>query len=594
MADMKLFLELLVKNSSFRTELNRSGGDITNFTRNARAEFDALRGSVQSVKGMLVGLGLSYGFVQNQAMSARLDKGLTQVKQTAGEGTDAMKGLRKEFFLMGMETGRQVEGLKDGFDSLIQSGQSWKAARESTRGINIANAVTGANEKVLAGGLTVGATAFNIDLEKPGRALELLDKMTVAGRLGNAELENLSDIFARVGVNAASANFSFDRTLAFIESLSMVERQPERLATLADSTLRLFTNLRYMADAQKGTGVKFFDAKGGRRDPIQVLEEMRRKFQALKTDQQRAVFMQGAFGKADLDTIKGLRTLFNGDSLSRINQFTEQIGQAGGTLQRDLPDAISNAVDQTGRLKVALRQAGDEFAQPINKAVSSAIKYLLDSKDKGGLGLNGKEIAGMGAGAIVGGALLYRYGGKLARGLAGNLGSTAIGVAEGKALEKMAGVTPVFITGAAPGLNLGGGSAPVDALAGAGVGAAGRAAVAGSSLGVTGGAAGLFAAAGVPISMYLSSAGRKNGWGSGGIMSNDAYRYSNDRRNDVLGIDDARRDVFRAANVKNEIKLEVRIDKDGRMIATSNDMNTSIAANASWGAFEDAIMRPNL
>ena len=89
---------------------------------------------------------------------------------------------------MAKKSGENIDGLADGFNGLIQAGQSWKAAIESTKGINVASAVTGARGDVLAGGLTVGATAFNIDLEKEGKALEMLDKMVVAGRLGNAEL----------------------------------------------------------------------------------------------------------------------------------------------------------------------------------------------------------------------------------------------------------------------------------------------------------------------------------------------------------------------------------------------------------------------
>jgi len=337
MRDMKLFLELVARSTGFRTEMSNSGRAVNRFVQGAKGELNALKHAFSGVTGKLAGLGLGIGSVQQLAASARLDKSLSQIGQTAGEGEKQVKGLRQEFFLMGKETGQQVEDLKDGFNGLIQSGQTWRAALESTRGINIASAVTGAKQDILAGGLTVGATAFEIDLEKPGKALELLDKMVVAGRLGNAELENLSAIFARVGVNSASAGMGFEKTLAFIEGLSMVERQPERLATLADSTLRVFTNLRYMAAAQKATGVKFFDKAGGRRDPVAVLEDIRKKYALLRTDQQRALFIQAAFGKADLDTIKGIKTLLQGQSLDKVRDFTRKIEEAGGTLKEIFP-----------------------------------------------------------------------------------------------------------------------------------------------------------------------------------------------------------------------------------------------------------------
>ena len=80
-------------------------------------------------------------------------------------------------------------------------------------------------------------------------------------RLGNAELENLPDIFARVGGNAKAANFNLDQTLALVELLSKSEPQAERLATLVDSTMRVFTNMRYMKEAQKATGIGFYDER---------------------------------------------------------------------------------------------------------------------------------------------------------------------------------------------------------------------------------------------------------------------------------------------------------------------------------------------
>lgn len=571
MADMKLFIELLARSTGLKRELRDSENGFQRFGSVARRELSSIRQVSGSLQGQLAGLGLTVGALQQMKMSANLDKGLTQVKQTAGETGDVVKGLRGEFFEMSRQTGRDVDGMKTGFDSLIQSGQSWRAALESTRGINIANAVTGANEKTLAGGLTVGATAYNIDLEKPGQALVLLDKMTVAGRLGNAELENLSDIFARVGVNAASANMGFDKTLAFIEALSMVERQPERLATLADSTLRVFTNLRYMAAAQKGTGVKFFDAKGARRDTVEVLKDIKSKWDKLKTDRDRAVFIQRAFGKADLDTIKGIRTLLQGDSLNKVGAFTKQIGEAGGTLQRDLPEAISNAVDQGGRLKSVLRQAADEFAQPINRVFSDMVKFSLDKKVNGGLGLTGGQMLGSGAALVGGTYLAARLGNGALKGIAGRLlskgGSTALGVAEGKALQAATGVTPVFVTNW-PANGLPGVTPPV-------VSPAGTAAKYMAPLALYSLPAAVVAA---PfISKLISDKQRENGWGSQ-TFSRGSREY------EVMGIG-ARRPVQ-----KNEIKIDLQIDGQGRVFARSNDMSTSANIGGKRGSFFDALL----
>jgi TP901 family phage tail tape measure protein len=454
-------------NQGARRALDDSGRAVNRFTQGAKREFSELKGAVGSVGGMLAGLGISVGAVKVAMDSAGLDKSLTQIGQTAGASSREVAMLRSDLFRMGRESGQSIDDLKGGFDALVQSGLTMKEATSTLDGVNVAMAVTGANAQALSGGLTVAAQAFQFDLAKPGQALELLDKMTVAGRLGNAELQNLSDIFARVGVNAKSAGMDFDKTLAFIEGLSKGERNPERLATLAESTLRVFNNLNYQGAAQKATGVQFFDEKGNRRESLEVVNDLRTKYQQLTTDKQRALFIQAAFGKADLDTIKGIKALMTGDLLPQIKQFSGTIGQAGGTLKRDFGEATRNLIDQTGMLKNDLRQAADGFVKPINETMGLFIQFLRDKKENGGLELDGKDMIVGGSAALLGTILAARYGSKGLRSVAGKMlsggGSLAVGVAEGKALQAAAGVAPVFVTnwpGGASSSSPGGGSGP--------------------------------------------------------------------------------------------------------------------------------------
>ena len=410
-----------------------------------KAEVAAVRDAFGGVTGQITALAGGITAVSVAADSAKLDKALTGIQLNAGASREEVNALRADFFRMAKDSGRNVEDIKQGFGNLVAMGQSWQAARAEIDATNIAMAVTSASADKLTSALGVASEAYHIDLAQPGQALALLDKMTVAGRKGNAELENLSDIFARVGVNAANAGMGFDKTLAFIETLSLVERQPERLATLADSTLRLFNNDKYRKDAEKATGVKFFDAKGSRRDALAVMADLKKQFDKLKTDAQRDSFMNKAFGKADLDTLKGMRILLSGDSLSKANSFTDDIAKASGTLKREMPEAISNAVDQTGRLKAALREAADGFAQPINDTLQQAIKWGMDSKENGGLALSGQDMLLGGAGLAAGTLLAARYGGKAIGSLLGKGTDLATGVATGKALEEAAGVQSVYV-----------------------------------------------------------------------------------------------------------------------------------------------------
>jgi TP901 family phage tail tape measure protein len=469
--DLSIGLKLYADAARFVSGLTQAEGRVHRFGGAVKREFDAFKGAMGSVEGKLASIGVSVGVVSKIMQSARMDKSLMQIGQTAGVSRAEVAGLRRELFTMSEYTGQNVDDLQVGFNNAVQSGLNFREALPVIGGVNTAVAVTGANAERLTAGLTVAGQAFQFDLSKPGLAVELLDKMTVAGRQGNAELENLSDIFARVGVNASGAGMGFDKTLAFIETLSLIERQPERLATLADSTLRLFTNQKYMKDAAKATGVKFFDASGTRRDAVEVLKDIKKQYDKLTTDQARAGFLQKAFGHADLDTIKGLKTLLGGDSLTKMDEFSKQIAGAGGTLKKDLPEAIANSVDQVGRMRNALRHAADDFAQPINETLQNVIRWGMD-KNNGGLGINGKE-ALLGGGALALGTLAAaRYGSKGISSLAKRFGGTAAGVAEGKALEAAAGVTPVYVVNFPA--SLGGGAADIAGAAANAAGGAGK------------------------------------------------------------------------------------------------------------------------
>lgn len=457
--DLTLSMKLYADATRFVAGLTTGESGIRKLSSTAKREFDALKNTLNSVEGRLASIGVGIGTTAAIMQSANMDKQLTQIGQTAAASEKEVEFLRAELFRMAKETGQNLNDLQQGFNNAVQAGLEFDKALPVIDATNKAVAVTGAAADALTGSLTVASTAYDFDLGKPNLALSLLDKMTVAGRLGNAELENLSSIFGRIGPNAASAGFGFEQTLGFIEGLSMIERQPERLATLADSTLRLFTNLKYMKDAQKATGIKFFDTKtGDRRDPLKILADIKKQYDQIGNERDRALFTQKAFGNADLDTIKGMRILLSGDMLNRVKQFSSEITNASGTLEKDLLNAIDNSVDQVGRLKGALREAADGWARPINDTLANIIKYTMADKKDGGLGMDGQDMLLAGGGAIVGTALAARYGGKAIKGIAGKFGNVGTGVATGKALEAAAGVTPVYVV-----------NMPADGLAGFGL-----------------------------------------------------------------------------------------------------------------------------
>lgn len=472
--NLELALRLTADATRFMAGMAKGEGGLRKLGSAAKRELDAVGNAFRSVEGRLAQLGIGVSALAVGAQSANLDKDLVQLKLTAGATALEMNRMRDTLFSAQSATGQTVDELKGGVDALIAGGQSMAEATATVRPMAETLAVAKTNADALAKAMGVAGKMFDIDLSQADQARLLLDRMVVAGRAGNAELENLPDVFSRIGANAKESNLDINQTLALVETLSLVEPNAERLATLTDSTLRVFTNRKYMEDAAKATRVQFFNADKSRRDPLLVIEDIKKQYDKLKNDKDRFRLISKAFGAADQDTQRGLKTLLDNQSLSRLDEILRDIKGAGGTIARDLPEAISNSVDQVGRLRGELRKAADDFARPVNDTLSGLIKWGLDSKDNGGLGLSGNDIllgGAVGAAGIFGTA---RYGGKALKGLAGKLGGTAAGVATGKALEEMAGVTPVYVVNM-PGDGLGG-AGPLDKVAGraGGLGAAGR------------------------------------------------------------------------------------------------------------------------
>jgi TP901 family phage tail tape measure protein len=369
----------------FGAAANAAAHSASNLATHAGQAFRAVgRLSHQAAQGVLnkytaLGASVGTGFVLWRG--ATLDRTLLRIKRTAGATKAQADQIRNDLMKMSVESGTPVEELVGSFSTMIQSGQSWDSAKGAVGAINQAVALTGANADDLARSLAVAGETFNFDLTKPGKALELLDKMLIAGDLGSAEIEDLSDIFAKVGANAKAANFTMDQTLALTEALSKVEKNKERLGTLTDSTLRMFTNQKYMIAAAKATGVKFYDKDGARRDPVKVLSDMVAAYKKLNTEKQRNNFVAKAWGETDAETIKGIRTLLNGNALTDLQQYVEKIQKAPGEIKNKMGEGMGNAASQLERLKESLKKLGDEAARPVNEVIAKYSKLAADHQE---------------------------------------------------------------------------------------------------------------------------------------------------------------------------------------------------------------------
>lgn len=444
--------------ASFRRMAQNSGRSLRTLKTIAmgvRQEFDRIKGLGGSMQGQLAGLGVGIGVIAGLKSNANLERVLIRTKQTAGMTNEQKEEWHTEGWRIAKTYGASREDVDTGFNTLIASGVKYDAAKKTGDAIGQANAITGANPAVLGDAVVAASAAFNIDLDKEGAALDLLQKMTVAGRLGNAELENLSGLFPKIGGAAAAAGMSIEQALAFTESLSKVELQPERLGTLAESTLRVFSTKQYREQVTKQTGVKFFNKDKSSRNPEEVFSEIKRKYEAMKNDEQRAKFMGIVFKGMDQDTVRGWRSMLTGDRLDDLKSGAKTLGNAEPIYSKDLKENTESTSGTAARMKATLAEAIDRMATPLNKGFADMGTYLLDD-----LNLSGEQMLAGGAALGVGGY----YAGRGAKAGAGALLNKFMGgpetlknIAVGKVLEEATGVTSVFVTNWPAGSVLGGG-----------------------------------------------------------------------------------------------------------------------------------------
>lgn len=444
--------------STFR-RLAQNGGrslrTLKTIATGVRQEFNRIKSLGSSAQGQLAGLGLGIGVVTGLTGNAQLDRQLIRTKQTADMTPEQKAEWRNEGWRIAKDYGVNREDVDSGFNTLIASGVNYEAAKKTADAIGQSTAVTGADSAVLGKAVVAGASAFNVDLNKDGAALDLLQKMTVAGRLGNAELENLADLFPKIGGAASAAGMSMAQALAFTETLSTVEMQPDRLGTLAESTLRVFSTKQYRDQVTKTSGVGFFTEDGRSKNPEEVFGDLKRKYDAMKTDEQRAKFMGLVFKGMDQDTVRGMRIMLGGDRLNTFSKQSKEIAGAAPVIGLDLKENTDSTSGTAARVKATFGEAIDRMATPLNKGFADMGRYLLDD-----LNLSGEQMLAGGAALGIGGY----YAGRGAKAGAGALLNKFMGgpetlknIAVGKVLEEATGVTSVFVTNWPGGTPLGGG-----------------------------------------------------------------------------------------------------------------------------------------
>ncbi len=270
-------------------------------------------------------------------------------------------------------------------------------------------------------------------------------------------------------------------------------------------------------------------------------------------------------------------------SFEKIGERSGESADAVEKLSTRLTGLSANLKSLSGTVETAVANAFDPMLNDLT-AMAKAANDLTDSLGKMAANhrtlTHGLGYAAGGAAGIAGAYGIYRLirgglaGSRVLRGLMG----TGAGVAEGKALEKMAGITPVFVTNW-PGSGAGGSAVSETAKDAAKIGA-------GAALlkwGVAGASAlglGAFWYKAIHLDEDLKPWAHKLGYNLPESPASMAvHRDLYDVESAVRGVENILREK------KNNIILNVSIDQNGRVTSSSNDLNTTSTINLKRGDF---------
>jgi TP901 family phage tail tape measure protein len=611
MADMKLFIELLARSTSLKRELKDSEQGFQRFGTVAKREMASIRQSARSLGGVLAGLGVSLSALKGFQASTGLQEAVLDVKMNLQEaGGDAgvlnkqldrvrqtASVIQKQMPFGAMEVvGIENVLLKAGLkmeDVASKSGAAWAAAALAT--------ISKEAPAAMGEGLVAMASPFNIKGDQYGDLANYIQKVDQASV---AKIPDLVEGMKYVAGTAANMKVPAQDILRAMGAMSQQGMRGSMAGTsLNDFLIRMVGTSRIARKVMGAlnqelgrTGkqkLEFFDKKGTLKSFNTIIPEMRKSLVGM-TDQKKLFVMEKIFGE------QGGRAAFaliheGAGSWEEVGENISKAADMQTKLNTRMEGFSANLKSLIGTAQTTAAAIFDPWLGFLTKIVAKT-NEATDAIGKFAEKNPSKLLPIAGAGLVVGGLLAGKYG---ARGLGALLkggASTALGVAEGKALQAAAGVTPVFVTNWPVTL---GGSAVVDALGGVAGGAAaggGKKAagwmmrkfglLAGSSMGLAStellplllaGGAGYGVGTGLNYGL-----GGLSGWASGGKYKGTGW--AGDQVYDMFHPEPAK------GFQKNEIKIDLQIDSAGRIFARSNDMNTSAGIGGKRGSFFDALL----
>ena len=410
--------------------------------------------------------------------------------------------------------------------------------------------------------------------QTPGQAKEIADSL-VASRL---DLESL-DVALQRSVMSGGAGGDYKELLALFAGLKKSGLDSTRILMRFEGAI---SALFEKSDKLKALGINPFkiDSKTGakvKKNAVELLEELKPvidKHSKRLGEDKLAEALDKVFGEG---AGRGIPYMISQlDKLKKAREDQQNAAEIAGERQRKADETWG---EQLSKIKAHLAGIKTDLSF-IYDIAKKPVKFFAENEKltKGaGYGAAGLEL-------LIGGGLVYKKGKDFFKGL----GSLGKGVAAGKALEAVAGITPVFVTNWPSGITTSGGGIldqfgrPIPTtIPGAG-GAGGIATKFGSAALIAGkigaaGAVGYAIGTGINkgIGALVGVNKQSDKWyegGVGGWLGEKLYDLFNPETAKLLN-----KNSMPAPIVNN---ISIQIDKEDRVTDKTDNMNTKTNINA--------------
>ena len=533
------------------------------------------------------------GFMAGAAREAsNFNRELRLISLSAENSTQNLRKMYDDMYTNSQRTGIRKEALLGGHAALSNFGLNNSQINSVMQNVADAMIVSRATSEQAANAVMIASRNFGFNAVDD--SAQILNKMYIAGKSGSLGIENLPNILEKIGAAGQRAGMSFDEILAFSETMAdFNKKSPESAGAMGESILKIFDDERLQQSISRHAGVAFFNEDGSRRNAFDVMGGLQQAYQSMESDRDRQRFINKTFGDANEATRNNLIKFLSGD-LSRMSDLREEIAAQQQGIAEDMELFTSNFGHQLNRLKKFFERTKTSAGDIFGDLAKEPIKLLADNlegKDFGKLLFGGVAAAGI-ASLIAGGIGAFK-GLKPGARLFGSAGNLAANMAKYEVLSKVTDdVQKVFVMNMPDGF--GGGIAPALPSLGLPRGARGRAlpkgakgaaagkvlpkmAAAGkSALGLAAtagkGALGLAPAA-LPVAAVAAAAAAPaiGIWGVYKALTDQRSADERKRERDAINpriqsmID---RGIIEAPQVNNEVRVNVFLDSDGRLIDT--------------------------